>query len=91
MFNNYFTNIGPELSKDITVPTNASIYNYLGNTNNQHLFLTSVGEEEAIRNVNTCECKISTDCDDISMLLVKKLNHCITKHITYICNLSFIT
>ena len=26
LFNNVFTNIGPELSKDITVPANVSIY-----------------------------------------------------------------
>ena len=26
MFNNSFTNIGPELSKDIIVPANVSIY-----------------------------------------------------------------
>ena len=70
MFNNYFTNIGPELSKDITVPTNAFIYDYLGNRNNQNLFLTPVSEEEVIRTVNTWECKLSTDCDDVSMLLV---------------------
>ena len=30
--NNDFTNIGPELSKDIMVPTNASIYKYWGCT-----------------------------------------------------------
>ena len=72
MFNNYFTNTGPELSKDITVPTNASIYDYLGNRINQNLFLTPVSEEEIIPTVNTWECKTSTDSDDISMLLVKK-------------------
>ena len=72
MFNNYFTNIGPELSKDITVPTNAFIYDYLGNRNNQNLFLTTVSEEEIIRTVNTWECKTSTDSGDISMVLVKK-------------------
>ena len=37
MFNNYFTNIGLELSKDIMVPKNASIYDYLGNRKNQNL------------------------------------------------------
>ena len=90
-FNNYFTNISPELSTDITVPTNASIYDYLRNRNNQNVFLTPVSEEEVIRTVNTWECKTSTDCDDIRMLLVKKVINCIAKPITYICKLSFIT
>ena len=72
MFNKYFTNIGPELLNDITVTTNASIYGYLGNRYNQNIFLTPVSEEEVIRTVNTWECKTSTDCDDTSMLLVKK-------------------
>ena len=33
MFNTYFTNIGPGLSKDITAPTNVSIYDYMENRN----------------------------------------------------------
>ena len=48
IFNNYFTNIGPELSKDTMVPTNGSIYDYLENRNNQNLFLIPVSEEEDI-------------------------------------------
>ena len=58
MFNNCFTNIGPELSKDITVQTHASIYDYLKNRNNQNLFLTPISEKEGIRIVNTWENKI---------------------------------
>ena len=40
MFNNFFINIGAELSKDITVPANVSIYGYLENRNKHNLFLT---------------------------------------------------
>ena len=72
MLKTYFTNIGPELSKDITIPTNASIYDYLENRNNQTLFLTSVSEEEVIRTVNNLECKTSTHCGNIYMLFIKK-------------------
>ena len=72
MFYNYFTNSSPELSKDITVPTNASIYDYLGNRYNQNLFLTPVSEE-VIRTGNTWECKTSKDCNNISMFWLKKL------------------
>ena len=60
MFNNCFTNISPELSKDITVQTNPSIYDYIETKNNRHLFLTAASEKEGIRIVNTWESKIST-------------------------------
>ena len=73
------------MSKDIKIPTNASIYDYLGNRYNQNLFLTPVSEEEVIRTVNTWECKTSTDCDDINMhkILVKKSYYlyCKTYHV----------
>ena len=72
MFNTYFTNIGPALSKDITAPTNVSIYDYIENRNNEMLFLTPVNEEEVIRAVNIWERKTSTYYEDISMHLVKK-------------------
>ena len=67
MCNNYFTNIGPKLSKGY----NGSNKCNLGNRNNQNLFLTPVSEEEVIRTVNTWKCKTSSDCEDISMFLVK--------------------
>ena len=72
MFNTYFTNIGPELSEDITTPTNVSIYDYIENRNNQILFLTTVNEKEVIRAVNIWESKTSRDYEDINMHLVKK-------------------
>ena len=48
LFNNFFTKIGPESSKDITVPANVSIYDYLNNRNKHNLFLTPVNKEEII-------------------------------------------
>ena len=50
LFNNFFTNIGPELSKYITVPN----YDYLENRNKHNLFLTPVNEEEVICVVKIC-------------------------------------
>ena len=47
-FNNFFTTIGLESSKDITVPANVSIYDYLNNRNKHNLFLTPVNKEEII-------------------------------------------
>ena len=46
MFNNFFVNVGPELSPKITAPANESIYDYMGNRNEHSIFLTPVDEEE---------------------------------------------
>ena len=75
------------MSKDI----NVSIYDYLENRNKHNLFLTLVNEEEVIGVVKIWESKTSTDYEDFSMTLVKKVINCIAKPITYIWNLSFIT
>ena len=48
-----------------------------------------INEEEVIGVVKIWESKTSTDYEDISMNLVKKVINCIRKPITYICNLSF--
>ena len=39
MFNISFTNIGSKLSKDIIVPANVTMYDYLKHKNNQNLEL----------------------------------------------------
>ena len=54
-----------------------------------NLFLTPVNEEEVIGVVKIWESKTSTDYENISMTVVKKIIKCIAKPITYICNLSF--
>ena len=54
MFNNFFVNVGPELSQKITAPANVSIYDYMGNRNEHSIFLTPVDEEEVIRTVQNC-------------------------------------
>ena len=59
----FFTNIGPELSQDIAVPTNASIYDYLGNRNNKKIFLTPVSEEEVVLVVDTSGNSFGFCCD----------------------------
>ena len=48
-FNTCFTNVGPNLANDITEPDdNISIYDYLGVSIEQSLFMRPVGEEEVI-------------------------------------------
>ena len=45
----FFTNVGPNLANDITEPDeNISIYDYLGESIEQSLFMRPVDEEEVI-------------------------------------------
>ena len=48
----FFTNVGPNLANDITEPDeNISIYDYLGESIEQSLFMRPVDEEEVITTV----------------------------------------
>ena len=84
-------NVGPELSKNITVPPNTSIFDYLGDRNERNIFLTPVNEDEVIRVVSNCANKGSSDSDDISMNNVKHVITSIAKPLAYICSISFTT
>ena len=70
-FNILFTNVGPNLANDITEPDeNISIYDYLGVSIEQSLFMKPVDEEEVIKltTVTGCTKKRSSDFEDnISM------------------------
>ena len=51
----FFTNVGPNLANDITEPDeNISIYDYLGVSIEQSLFMRPVDEEEVITTVTGC-------------------------------------
>ena len=64
----FFTNVGPNLANDITEPDeNISIYDYLGESIEQSLFMRPVDEEEVITTVTGCTKKRSSDFEDISM------------------------
>ena len=73
MLNNFFTNIGSKLSKDIIVPANVTISDYLKHRNNQNLLLTPISEEEVIGVVRLWESETSTDYEDTNMELIKRL------------------
>ena len=64
----FFTNVGPNLANDITEPDeNISIYDYLGVSTEQSLFMRPVDEEEVITTVTGCTKKRSSDFEDISI------------------------
>ena len=57
----FFTNVGPNLANDITEPDeNISIYDYLGVSIEQSLFMRPVDEEEVITTVTGCRRDLQT-------------------------------
>ena len=89
-FNNFITNIGSNLSKQIT-PQCSSICDTLLNTNCNSMFLSETNVNETITIVSKLTQKTSTDCNDINMSFVKNIIHLVVQPFTYICHLSFAT
>ena len=90
-----FTNVGPNLANDITEPDeNISIYDYLGESIEQSLFMRPVDKEEVITRypittITGYTKKRSSDFEDISMDTVAKVVTVICKPLAHICNISF--
>ncbi len=83
-------NVGPNFASNIKTKSN-DIYDYLKNKNGKSMFLNPVDGNEVIRTVNKCSNKTSTDCDELSMNIVKHIIHEVVEPFSYICNLSFET
>ena len=84
-FNTFFTNVGPNLANGITNPAeNISIYDYLGESIEQSLFMRPVDGEEVINTVKGCTKKKSSDFEDISMDTVAKVVSVICKPLAHI-------
>ena len=91
-FNNYFTNVGFNLAKNISSPDqDVSIYDYLGKGCNGSMFLSLVDEQEIIRTVQQFKNKVSTDFTDINMSMVRTIITEIVKSLNHMCNVSFQT
>lgn len=91
-FNNYFVNVGPDLAEKI--PDSHIIDNRFKDIiarNQGSMFLKNVEENELINIVKKCKTKVSTDCNEIDMKIVKNVIEEISKPLTYIFNLSFQT
>ena len=65
-----------------------TVENFLGNRNNQSLFLSSVEESEIIEIVKNWKNKTSTGFDNIDMTIVKQVISHIVKPLSYVCNMS---
>ena len=68
---------------------NALINKFLGNRNGKSFFSCYKCEEEVLHVVDHLRNKTSTDCNNISMVLLKKCIESIIYPFTYICNKSF--
>ena len=82
MFNEFFTNVGPDLAKNITTPVGSSVFDYLKNRNDNSMFLSPVDEKEVHKVVENCKNKSSTDADGLSMNIVKRVITTIIKPLT---------
>ena len=88
-FNKFFVSIGPNLADNITSHSNNFCDIYLKEKNINSMFLTGVVEHDIIKTVNNFNNKVSLDCHDLNMKLVKSVIHYIMEPFTYICNKSF--
>ena len=91
-FNNFFTNVGPNLAKQITLPKkDVSIFYYLGKELDKSMFLSPVDDQDIIRTVQHFKSKMSTDCNDLNMSMIKNIIAHIIKPLKHICYVSFNT
>ena len=88
IFNDYFTNIGPELASSIK--TNVGCFtDYLSENSETSLFFTPTSENEILKIVHSLESRKSCGYDEISANLLKRIIFYIISPLTYIFNLSF--
>lgn len=89
-FNNFFTKIGTKLADKI--PTNnLNCMQFLQESNQQTMYIRPVRQVEMDNIVKKCVNKTSTDCNGMSMTLLKNIYPFIKTPFLHICNLSFTT
>uniref|UniRef100_A0A8C6LUY9 Reverse transcriptase domain-containing protein n=1 Tax=Nothobranchius furzeri TaxID=105023 RepID=A0A8C6LUY9_NOTFU len=86
----FFTNVGPDLAKNIPKRTNYSTGENIKSIKNS-IYLSPVSSDEIRNIINKCINKRSTDCDGLDITLIKNIIESIIHPLTYICNLSFAT
>ena len=80
------------MAKNIPLPDkDVSIYDYLEGGVGHTIFLNPVDDQEIIRTVQNGKHKMSTDYNDINMLMVKNIITQIVRPFVHICNVSFQT
>ena len=84
-FNKFFVNIGPNLEKNIPNVTNTHMHDYMKERKNNSMFIGGVTEYDVTKK------RVSTDCNDIDMTIIKTIIDEIVTPFTYICNQSFLS
>ena len=88
---NYFTNVGPNLDKEIPVTQNISPLTYLTNRSNTSFIIAPVSNEEVLTIImHLDECK-SSGPSSIPVKLLKIASPIIVPHLVNIINISFKT
>ena len=85
-FNFFFTNIGPNLAKEICVPSRNNFKNYLLNQNDNNVTFKLIGEDFVSKLIDDLDSKNSTGCDGLSNTLLKSIKLNLVKPITLIVN-----
>ena len=71
-FKNFFTNVGPDLAKKITPPSNSvGIYDTMRPSKLNSMYLNEVTESELVKVLSTCNHKHSCDVNDLNLYVVK--------------------
>ena len=87
-FNDFFTNIGPNLSRQVC-PTPKKFSEFLAQPLNKSFFLTPTSYEEVFNLINSLDKKKSTGNDNLpAKLIIIAADH-IARPLSYIFNLSF--
>ena len=85
-FNFFFTNIGPNLAKEICVPSRNNLKNYLLNQNDNNFTFKLIEEDFVSKQIDDLDSQNSTGCDGLSNTLLKSIKLNLVKPITLIVN-----
>ena len=80
--------MGQIWKKNIPNIANTHISDYMKERKNNSMFIGGVTEYDVMKVVNNLKKKVSKDCNDIDMTIIKTIIYEIVTHFTYICNQS---
>lgn len=86
-FNNYFTNIGPNLAAQIK--STSCYQTFMDPSVESTIFLTPVTDEEVNKEIKRLKLYKAPGIDGITAKLLQKVYHVVTPVLTFIFNLSF--
>ena len=85
-FNEYFTNIGPNLANNIKTNSKKTYKHYLANTTNTNFNFVNIDENTVNEIIDKLDPKASCGWDGLSMQLIKEIQPVIVKSLTIIIN-----